>query len=79
MTEPGPTSWFLILYSVTVLGILVFVIRNYANHYRDLKDKIHTIHVLFEELDTSLNDDALTKEEVTAIVKRCLFLFRELI
>ncbi len=79
MTDTGANSWFLILYSVSVLGIAVILIQIYANRFRGLKSKIHEIHALIELIDESLTDDQVTKDEFTALVKRCLSVLKELI
>jgi hypothetical protein len=72
MTDIGPTSWFLVLFSFSVMAIAIFIIRSYANKYRDIKDQIHTIHAFIELIDESLEDDKVTKEEFVALVKRVL-------
>ncbi len=72
MIEPNDSSWFLILYSISILGIAVFVIRLYANKFSNLKNQIHEIHALIELIDESLTDDKVTKEEFVALVKRVL-------
>lgn len=79
MIDAGPNYWFLILYSISVLGIAVFLIRMYANKFSNLKNQIHEIHALIELIDESLSDDQVTKEEFTALVKRCLSVIKELI
>jgi hypothetical protein len=72
MISADPLDWFLILFSFSVLGIAAFIIRTYAVKYYDIKAGIHAIHALIELIDESLKDDKVTKEEFTALVKRCL-------
>ena len=67
-----PTSWFLVLYTFSILAIAVFFIRTYSNRFFDLKEKVHAIHILIELIDQTLEDDKVTKEEFVAVVKRCL-------
>lgn len=79
MIEQGNTSWFLILYSISVLGIAVFVIRIYANRFKDLKEKIHSIHEMVELIDESLMDDTISRDEMISLIKRFMSLFRDII
>lgn len=72
MTVSDPTSWFLIALSFSVLAIAVFVIRTYANRYADLKAHVHAIHLCIDLIDSSLEDDSVSKEEFVALVKRVL-------
>lgn len=72
MTDLDPSDWFLILYSISVLGIVIFIVRAYTGRYFDLKGKVHAIHVCIELIDAALEDEAVTKAEFIAIVKRCL-------
>jgi hypothetical protein len=72
MNVSDPTSWFLIVLSFSVLTIAVFLIRTYANKYADLKANVHAIHLCIEKIDSSLEDDSVSKEEFVAIVKRVL-------
>ena len=79
MTDIDPSSWFLVLYSVSILGIAVFLIRAYSNKYFDLKAKVHALHVCIELIDSSLEDESISKAEFIAIVKRCLTTIGQLI
>ena len=79
MIENNYTSWFLIAYTFGILGLAAYLIRNYAEQYKDLKDKIHAIHALIELIDESMKDDKVTKEEFTALIKRCLAVLAELL
>lgn len=79
MTDIGPTSWFVMLFSFSVMAIAIFIIRSYANKYRDIKDEIHTIHAFIELIDESLTDDKVTKEEFISLITRTMTILRRLI
>lgn len=79
MTDAAPISWFLMLYTFSVMAIAVFLIRMYANKFTDIKLQIHAIHSLIELIDESLTDDTVTKEEFTAMVKRCLSVLQRMV
>ena len=72
MIASDPISWFLIVFTFSVLTIAVYLIRAYANRYSDLKAKVHAIHVCIELIDSSLEDDSVSKEEFVNLVKRVL-------
>lgn len=67
-----PTSWFLILITFSSIGIAAFLIRNYALKYNEIKAQIHAIHALIELIDVSLEDDNVSREEFTTIIRKCL-------
>lgn len=77
--EYNPLSWFLVLYTFSILVIAIYFIRSYANKYSDIKAKVHAIHILIELIDKSMEDDNITKDEFTNIVKRCLAILSGLI
>lgn len=67
------------LFSFSVMAIAIFIIRSYANKYRDIKDEIHTIHAFIELIDESLTDDKVTKEEFISLITRTMTILRRLI
>lgn len=75
----NPTSWFLVLYTFSILAIALFLVRTYAIRFRDLKDTVHTIHAFIQLIDDSIEDETITKEEFIAIVKRCLAVLSKLV
>lgn len=77
--EYNSLSWFFVLYTFSILTVAIFIISSYANKYRDIKEKIHAIHVLIEFIDKSMEDDTVTKEEFINVVKRCLSILSGLI
>ncbi len=77
--QNDPLSWFLVLFTFSVLAIAIFIIRSYVLKYRDIKEKVHAIHVLIELIDKSMEDDNITKEEFSKIVKQCLSILSGLI
>ena len=79
MMSANPLDWFLILFAFSALGIAAFLIRTYALKYNDIKAKIHAIHALIELIDESIQDDKVTKEEFSALIKRCLAVLAELL
>lgn len=79
INESYSLSWFLVLYTFSILAIAIFIIRSYSNKYRDIKEKVHSIHALIQLIDESMEDDTITKEEFTNIVKRCLSVLSGLI
>lgn len=77
---PGSSlDWFLILITFSALGITAFLIRTYALKYNQIKAQVHAIHALIELIDVSLQDDEVTKEEFTAIIKKCLEILAKLL
>lgn len=79
MIDPDPMSLFLVLYTFSVLAIALFLVRTYANRFRDLKDTVHTIHAFIQLIDESIEDDTMSKEEFVALVKRCLAVLAKLV
>lgn len=72
MNIAPPITWFFMLYTFSVMAIAVFLIRMYANRFCDLKANVHAIHLCIDLIDSSLEDDSVTKEEFVALVKRVL-------
>lgn len=75
----NPSDWFLILVTFGAMAIAAFLIRTYAVKCRDIKAKIHAIHAMIELIDESIQDDTVTKEEFTAIIKQCLAVLADLL
>jgi hypothetical protein len=74
-----PLLWFLVLFTFSNLAIAVFLICKYAKKYNEIKEKVHSIIALLQLIDESMEDDTVTKEEFTNIVKRCLSVLSELV
>lgn len=79
MIDPDPQSWFLILYTFSVVAIAFYIIRIYSNRFWDLKDTVHTIHAFIQLIDESIEDDSISKEEFVSLVKRCLAVLAKLV
>jgi hypothetical protein len=78
MISADPQSWFLILFTFSVVGIAIYIIHSYSKRFCDLKDTVHTIHAFIQLIDESIEDDSISKEEFVALVKRCLAVLAKL-